>query len=64
MPVELASSPGLLNEAWEATVESDINSDFDTEKLVDYSVCSLQPADDPSLFAGDDPHPSLTSINQ
>ena len=44
-------------------VESDTNSVCDTE-LVDYSVWSLQPADDssidPSLFAGDDPQPSLT----
>ena len=45
-------------------MESDINSDCDTEKLVDYSVCSLQPANDPSLFDGDDLQPSLNSINQ
>ena len=65
VPGELASSPCLLNEPGdEATAECDINSDCDTEKLVDYSVCSLQQADDPSLFAGDDPWPSLTSINQ
>ena len=48
-------------------VESDTNSDCDTEELVDYSVCSLQPADDssihPSLFE-DDPQPSLTLVNQ
>ena len=48
-------------------VESDTNSDCDTEELVDYSVCSLQPVDDfsihPSLFE-DDPQPSLTLVNQ